>query len=169
VAPRGHGHQHQRRLRGGPQPKLYREFALPYVNELSEEFGGIIIHSCGNFTHQLDNLAKVHTLRGLNFGASETPFEAVWERFGGKTGILPHFGLNKDFPFDSHVEFMEHILRTATHWRGLCILVTPPALEAQTAGAAPSLGLGPHVVDDQFVGHFLETTRQTLARHLGSR
>jgi hypothetical protein len=45
---------------------------------------------------------------------------------GGKTAILPHIGLNKEFPFESHVEFIEHILRTATHNRGLSILVTPP-------------------------------------------
>ena len=150
-------------------PKLYREFALPYINELSEEFGGIIIHSCGNFTHQLDNLAKVHNLRGLNFGASETPFEAVWERFGGKTGLFPHLGLNKDFPFDSHVEFIEHVFRTATQWRGLCILVTPPALAAQKEGATPSLGLGPQVVDEAFLDHFLKSTKETLARHFGGR
>jgi len=150
-------------------PKLYREFALPYINELSEEFGGIVIHSCGNFTHQFDNLAQVHNLRGLNFGASETPFEAVWERFGGTTGIFPHLGLNKDFPFDSHVEFIEHVFRIATRWRGLCILVTPPALAAQKEGSTPSLGLGPHVVDEAFLDHFLQTTKDTLERHIGGR
>jgi len=150
-------------------PKLYEEFALPYVNEISDEFGGIIIHSCGNYTHQLDNLANVHNLRGLNFGASETPFEAVWERFGGKTGIFPHLGLNKDFPFESHVEFIEHVFRTATQWRGLCILVTPPALEAQKEGVTPSLGLGPQVVAEAFLDHFLKSTKETLKRHFGGR
>jgi hypothetical protein len=145
-------------------PKLYREFSLPYINELSEEFGGVLIHSCGNFVHQFDNLAKVHNLRGLNFGASETPFEAVWERFGGKTAILPHIGLNKDFPFESHVEFIEHIFRTADHRRGLCVLVTPPTLESQREGAKPALGLGPHIVDEAFLSHFLQTTKETMER-----
>jgi len=69
---------------------LYEEFSLPYINELSEEFGGIIIHSCGNFEHQLDVIAKVHNLRALNFGVSETKFEAVWDKFGGKTVVIPH-------------------------------------------------------------------------------
>ena len=111
----------------------------------------------------------MHNLRGLNFGASETPFEAVWERFGGKTGLFPHLGLNKDFPFDSHIEYIEHILRTATDWRGLCMLVTPPALEAQKAGAAPSLGLGPQIADEAFLERFLHGTKKTLARHFGGR
>jgi hypothetical protein len=148
-------------------PKLYQEFALPYVNELSEEFGGVVIHSCGNFLHQLDNLAKVRGLRGLNFGASETPFEAVWERFGGRTAILPHLGLNKDFPFDSHVEFIEHIFRTATHWRGLCILVTPPTLAPQTAEAGHLAGLRPQIADQAFLRQFLQSTRETLERYCG--
>ena len=124
-------------------PKLWREFSLPYVNEISEEFGGVVIHSCGNFVHQFDNLAQVHNLRGLNFGASETPFAAVWERFGGKTAILPHIGLNKEFPFESHVEFIEHILRTATHNRGLSILVTPPTLASGAGRSGPGGGIGP--------------------------
>ncbi|HJX60949.1 MAG TPA: uroporphyrinogen decarboxylase family protein [Dehalococcoidia bacterium] len=145
-------------------PKLWREFSLPYVNEMSEEFGGVVIHSCGNFQHQFDNLAQVHNLRGLNFGASETPFAAVWERFGGKTAILPHIGLNKEFPFESHVEFIEHIFRTADHSRGLSILVTPPTLNAEAAGTGASLGVGPHVVDDEFVGHFVQTTKETMER-----
>jgi hypothetical protein len=150
-------------------PNLYEEFALPYVNELSEEFGGVVIHSCGNFLHQLDNLARVQGLRGINFGASETPFEAVWERFGGKTAVLPHLGLNKDFPFDSHVEFIEHIFRTSTHTRGLCILVSPPSLAPRTEGAGHAAGLVPQALDQAFFGQFLRTTKETLERYLGGR
>ncbi|HUS81956.1 MAG TPA: hypothetical protein VM013_01695, partial [Dehalococcoidia bacterium] len=108
--------------------KLYKEFCLPYVNELSEEFGGISIHSCGAFVHQFDNLEKMRNLRGLNFGATETPFEAVWERFNGKTAIIPHLGLNNssgEVYFATNEEYMEHVLRTKTHNRGLGIIVTP--------------------------------------------
>jgi hypothetical protein len=107
-------------------PALYEEFALPYVNELSDEFGGVFIHSCGNFVHQFDNLEKVHNLRGLNFGASETPFEAVWERFGGRTAIVTHLGLNNEIHFDSEADYARHVLRVKTHDRGLCVLVVPP-------------------------------------------
>jgi hypothetical protein len=104
-------------------PKTYEDFALPYVNEMSEEFGGIFIHSCGNFVHQLDNLEKVNGLRGLNFGASEMPFDAVWERFNGKTAIIPHLGLNKEIHFDTRRDYIEHILKIKTHNRGLLILL----------------------------------------------
>jgi hypothetical protein len=115
-------------------------------------------------TPPAETLFEAHNLRGLNFGASETPFAPVWERFGGKTAILPHIGLNKEFPFESHVEFIEHIFRIVDHNRGLSILVTPPTLANDAVGAGTALGLGPHVVDDEFVGHFVQTTKETIVR-----
>ena len=106
-------------------PNLYRDFCLPYVNELSEEFGGVMIHSCGSFSHQLDNLAQVRDLRGINFGASETPFERVWERFGGRTAVIPHLGLNKEIHFSGNRAYLEHLRATVDHSRGLCLVVMP--------------------------------------------
>jgi hypothetical protein len=84
-----------------------------------------MIHSCGNFAHQLDNLEQIRDLRGINFGASETSFEKVWERFGGRAAVSPHLGLNKDIHFSGNRAYMEHIRKTVDHSRGLCILVTP--------------------------------------------
>ena len=52
------------------------------------------------------------------------------------------------------------------HSRGLSILVTPPALTTETVGTRPPLGLGPHVVDDEFVGHFVQTTKETMERRI---
>jgi hypothetical protein len=106
-------------------PQTYNEFALPYTNELAEEFNGVFIHSCGDIRHQFDNLEKVYKLRGINFGATETPFESVWERFNGRTAIVPHTGLNKDIHFTTQIEFVQHILRVKTHNRGLLIVVDP--------------------------------------------
>jgi hypothetical protein len=117
-------------------PKLYREFCLPYVNQLSEEFGGVMIHSCGNFVHQFDNLERVHNLRGINFGVTETPFAAVWERFGGKTAIIPHLGLNNDIHFDGNRQYLEHVRRTKTHNRGLCVIVSPSERELKALDPA---------------------------------
>ncbi len=108
--------------------KLYREFCLPYMNEISEEFGGVMIHSCGDFTHQLDNLDQVRDLRGINFGVTETPFEPVWERFGGRTAIIAHLGLNKEPHFAGNQQFLEHVLKVTTHNRGLCVVIAPENL-----------------------------------------
>lgn len=121
-------------------PALYEQFGLPYLNELSDEFGGVFVHSCGNFVHQFDNLEKVRNLRGLNFGASETPFEAVWERFGGRTAIVAHLGLNKDIHFDSEADYVRHVLRVKDHDRGLCVVVLPTE---EQQGSEPHRGTWP--------------------------
>jgi hypothetical protein len=46
------------------------EFGVPYFNQLSDAFGGVYIHSCGNWLHQMPALEQVRNLRGLEFGAS---------------------------------------------------------------------------------------------------
>ncbi len=121
--------------------KCYEEFSLPYINELSEEFGGIIIHSCGNFEHQLGVLEKVHNLRAINFGVTETRFEAVWERFGGKTVIIPHCSAEiivEDFK-NAH-EWVEHVLKIKTHNRGLALMVIPVAGDIHQLNMDTALG-----------------------------
>jgi hypothetical protein len=142
-------------------PALWEEFALPYLNELSEEFGGVFVHSCGNFLHQLDNLEKVHNLRGLNFGVSETPFEAVWERFGGRTAVVTHLGLNKDFPFASEADYVRHVLRTKTHDRGLCVLVVPAV--PQGLGQHYALTAGDLPAQARLLDDFIREMRELLA------
>lgn len=104
-------------------PELYREFAIPYLNVLSEEFGGVFIHSCGNFTHNLQVLAEVKGLKGINFGATETPFERVISELGGKVVISPHFGLNKDIVFSSVAEYLKHLQNVGRDTPFLYILV----------------------------------------------
>lgn len=106
--------------------QTYAEFSLPYLNQLSEEFGGIVIHSCGNIEHQLDNLKKVHNLRAINFGVSETRFEAVWQAFGGKTGVIPHCTSEIIVAdFKNALAWVEHALKTKTTNRGLALMVVP--------------------------------------------
>jgi len=142
-------------------PALYEQFALPYVNELSDEFGGVFIHSCGNFAHQLGNLEKVHNLRGLNFEASEMAFEHVWERFGGRTAIVVHLGLNKNIHFDSEADYVRHVLRTKTHDRGLCVLVLPPVTGRSTLDSHVSAGAP--VEGGASLSGFIEEMRGLLA------
>lgn len=104
-------------------PALFDEFALPYNNRLSEEFGGLVIHSCGNFVHNLDGLAKIKDLRAINFGATETPFSAVAKKFSGQAAIIPHIGLNRDIRFDSVLDYVESVLRQKKTNRGLFIIM----------------------------------------------
>ena len=51
--------------------EMHEEFHVPYLNQLSEVFGGIYHHTCGKWTHQFGSLEKITRLRGLEFGAPE--------------------------------------------------------------------------------------------------
>ncbi len=104
-------------------PELYREFALPYIDILSREFGGVLIHSCGNFSHNLEVLLEVENLKGINFGATETPFEEVTKKLGNRVILSPHVGLNKDIVFDSVLSYLMHLKEGGKGVTGLYILV----------------------------------------------
>lgn len=55
-------------------PETYREFALPYNSRLGEAFGGVHIHSCGNYGHNLDNLLKITNIRSIQCHAGPGEF-----------------------------------------------------------------------------------------------
>ena len=45
---------------------MYREFVVPYNSRIFEEFGGGILHYCGNANHQIDNFLHTKGLVGIN-------------------------------------------------------------------------------------------------------
>ncbi len=47
-------------------PDLYEEFGLPYLNRISEAFGGLYYHCCGDFGFLLDNILQIKGLRAIN-------------------------------------------------------------------------------------------------------
>ena len=47
-------------------PDLYREFGLPYLNRISEAFGGLYYHCCGDFGFLLDHILQIKGLRAIN-------------------------------------------------------------------------------------------------------
>ena len=104
-------------------PALHDEFSVPYLNRLSEEFGGVYIHSCGNWTHLFPSLEKIRGLRGLEFGASETPFGPVARHFGGRTVLACRIGQHRDIKYAGMADYVGRILKERTTNRGLFIHV----------------------------------------------
>lgn len=47
-------------------PETYREFVVPYNSRILTEFGGGIVHYCGNATHHTESFLKMEGLLGLN-------------------------------------------------------------------------------------------------------
>ncbi|MCL2478006.1 MAG: uroporphyrinogen decarboxylase family protein, partial [Treponema sp.] len=48
-------------------PDLYREFGVKYNNMISKEFGGIVVHSCGDIQHVVPAMMEIEGLKGLDF------------------------------------------------------------------------------------------------------
>jgi uroporphyrinogen-III decarboxylase len=103
--------------------EFHDRFCVPYVNRISRSFGGVFIHSCGNWEHLFPSLEKIEELRGLEFGAGETSFQKVAERFGGRAVLSTRVGLNLDIHFGSIAEYLRRILADRTTNRGLLIQV----------------------------------------------
>jgi len=55
-------------------PEMYREFALPYNSEIGAVFGGVHIHSCGDYSHNLDNLMEITNIRSIQLHAGPGEF-----------------------------------------------------------------------------------------------
>jgi hypothetical protein len=102
---------------------MHDEFNVPYLNQLSEAFGGIYVHSCGKWIHQFPSLAKVHHLRGHEFGASEAPFEPVLEHFGSKIVLACRVGLHRDLKFQGMTDYVTRVLHASKTCRGLFVNV----------------------------------------------
>lgn len=102
---------------------MHDTFSVPYMNILAEEFGGVFMHSCGDWTHQFSSLEKVHNLRGLEFGATEAHYAKVLGQFGGKKVLACRVGLHRDMRFNGMMEYVERILEAARTYRGLFINV----------------------------------------------
>lgn len=55
-------------------PAMYEEFALPYNSRIGEAFGGVHVHSCGDYRHNLDNILKITNVRSIQLHAGPGEF-----------------------------------------------------------------------------------------------
>ena len=56
-------------------PDMYAEFALPYNSQIGEAFGGVHVHSCGEYAHNLDNVLKIANVRSIQVHAGIGEFK----------------------------------------------------------------------------------------------
>jgi len=78
-------------------PRSYREFGVPYNKRLSDAFGGIVVHSCGDIGHVLPAMLEIPGLRGIDLVAPQNDWRKVREITAGKAALcLRYYGW--DFP-----------------------------------------------------------------------
>jgi hypothetical protein len=80
-------------------PELYAEFGIPYLKRISDEFGGVFVHSCGQWTHNARVLADSGiNLLGLDFCYPYATIEEIQR-------TLPGLVLQPGFEFYKAVEY----------------------------------------------------------------
>jgi hypothetical protein len=89
-------------------PDLYREFGVKYNNMISREFGGIVVHSCGDIQYVAPAMMETEGLKGLDFTIPQVMnWEALRDAVAGKTCLC----LRQrywDHPKDASVDLAEY-------------------------------------------------------------
>ena len=47
-------------------PDFYGEYYKKYIERMADEFGGLVVHSCGDFRHVVPSLMQTRGLKGIN-------------------------------------------------------------------------------------------------------
>ncbi len=96
-------------------PELYKNFGLPYVRRFADEFGGLFIHCCGQFSHHIDNLVNSGiNIIGMEFVYPNLDIERLFKTFGDSAVFVPNI-MDKCIPeFGSMTNYFKyvHSLRT---------------------------------------------------------
>jgi len=70
--------------------EIVEEFSKPYLERIAAEFGGVVVHSCGNINHLTDMINNIKGLTGVNFSATETDLTAFAEKTDKHIVIIAH-------------------------------------------------------------------------------
>ena len=89
---------------------MYKEFGIPYLERISKEFGGLFIHCCGEYTHQIENLKNSNiNILGLEFHYPFTKPEVLFEAFGSSVLFIPYVSHQQNDKFKSNVEYFKYL------------------------------------------------------------
>ena len=121
-------------------PAMYREFGAKYLNKLSREFGGVVVHSCGDVQYVVPAMMEIEGLKGLDFTMPQVMnWEAVRNAAAGKT-VLTLRQRYWDHPIDSKsqktsVDLAEYAMKLVETFgrRGIIIETSAPSPEEARA------------------------------------
>jgi len=111
---------------------MYREFGLPYVERISQRFGGLFVHCCGTYEHQLRNLRESSmNLLGLEFSYPYTRPEALFETFGDSVVFVPQLGPKGVEEFENKASFFKNLLQRMQPDTRMWFIVHPEEADYQ--------------------------------------
>ena len=67
-----------------------KEFSVPYLERIGEEFGGVTAHTCGNMNHLAELMNGMKNLKAVNFGGSETDLPKYARECDSKITLIVH-------------------------------------------------------------------------------
>jgi hypothetical protein len=112
-------------------PDLYREFGVKYNAKIAKEFGGIVVHSCGNVGNVAAAMMEIPGLKGLDFTIPQTPdWSKIRDAVAGKTALyLRHFYW--DHPNDAKVDLADYTKKIVDYFgrKGIFIQTSTPTHE----------------------------------------
>lgn len=91
-------------------PALYKEFGIPYLKKINDAFGGVFIHCCGEYEHQIENIKSSGiNLLGLEFHYPHINPETLFKAFGNSIAFVPYVSPQgtKDFP--NRLEYIKYL------------------------------------------------------------
>jgi len=73
---------------GAISTRMFDQFCLPWLVELSETFGGLFVHCCATADHQYRSFRRIPNLRGLNRVFQEPGPQPAIDAFSGHTVLM---------------------------------------------------------------------------------
>lgn len=74
---------------GAISPKMFREFILPTLIEMSQHYGSLGVHCCADSERQWDNLKLIPNLKILNLIRPVKSQRESWKAFKGHVALYP--------------------------------------------------------------------------------
>jgi len=74
---------------GAVSPKMFEEFFLPELIEISDRYGNVGMHCCAHARHQWENFKKIPNLKMINYVPPHVDLRESIEYFTGVTAMFP--------------------------------------------------------------------------------
>ena len=116
-------------------PDLYREFGVYYNGKLTEAFGGVVVHSCGDCSRIVPAMLETPLLKGLDLTMPQNSDWSALESAAGEVvlSLRHYFWDHGDQPVDP-VEYTSKLIKSFGT-TGIFIVTSVP-----DAGQAAALG-----------------------------
>ena len=102
----------------------YREFGIPYLRRIADEFNGVFIHCCGEWARHAPTLASSGILiRGMEFHHPFTRFEDIREPLRG-TVFVPYFAGFKSSEFPDYPSYLRSLFAIRRPGDRIAIAIT---------------------------------------------